>query len=732
MPYGSTETFICVTDIESGKLDVEQKVFESLSTMPDSSSHMRFHDTQDLKLSVLRGHPQPFGVCRLAENTNFAVFSRHASGVSLVIFKPGEVEPLKEFPLDPITNRTGDVWHIAISGLIPGFEYGFRITGDSAEDSPVHCFDSDQVLLDPYAKAVSGPSIWRQATRAAAREGNWRGILVEDEFDWGSDRPLNHHLADSIIYEMHVRGFTRHHSAQVDAPGTYHGVIEKIPYLKQLGVTAVELLPVTEFDEADNYRKNPQTGETLHNFWGYHPLSFFAPKAAYAVDLAAGAQVREFREMVKALHAAGIEVILDMVFNHTGEGNQEGRTLSFRGFDNSIYYIVDPETGEYANYSGCGNTVNCNHPVVRDLIIDALCYWVTEMHVDGFRFDLASILGRGPDGEVLNNPPLLERIAGNPVLANTKLIAEAWDAAGLYQVGSFPNFGRWAEWNGKFRDDIRRFVRGDEGMVPTLATRLAGSSDLYQDDGRAPYHSINFVTSHDGFTLADLVSYETKHNEANGEFSADGDNHNFSCNHGIEGVTENPEIIALRKQQVRNFATLLILAHGVPMLLAGDEMGRSQDGNNNAWCQDNDVSWIDWNNLDDNRDLFEFIGNLVAFRQRHDLLRPRHFEGEEAGKRSLSWHGKALNEPDWSDSSHSLGMHLQDLESGTEIYLVANASASAANFALPAPSTTRPWKLFVDTASPNRGYSHPPGKEPLTEDQQNCRVKARSIVVMTR
>ncbi|MGD2136590.1 MAG: alpha-amylase family glycosyl hydrolase, partial [Gemmatimonadales bacterium] len=422
--------------------------------MEKTSSRKRFFDAITADFAVKKGFPQPYGVSRLADGINFAVFSRHATAVSLVLFRPGDIEPLVELPFDPVINRTGDVWHILLRGLVPGFEYGFRMTREGETDLPIHRFDSRAVLLDPYARAVSGPSLWRGAQREAARLGNWRGLLVEDHFDWELDRPLNRHLADTVIYEMHVRGFTRDPSAGVTAPGTFRGLIEKIPYLQQLGVTAVELLPVTEFDEADNYRKNPLTGEKLHNFWGYHPIAWFAPKAAYAVARDAAAQVREFKQMVKALHAAGIEVILDMVFNHTGEGNEQGRTLSFRGIDNSVYYLVDDEKGEYANYSGCGNTVNCNHPVVRDLIIDCLCYWVTEMHVDGFRFDLASILGRGSDGEVLANPPLLERIAAHPLLADTKLIAEAWDAAGLYQVGNFPNFGRWAEWNGKFRDDI--------------------------------------------------------------------------------------------------------------------------------------------------------------------------------------------------------------------------------------------------------------------------------------
>jgi glycogen operon protein len=698
--------------------------------MTNPEHHNRLLDAVTTDFGVQRGRPQPFGVSNLADGVNFAVFSRHATRLSLVLFRPGDLGPFVEFPLDPKINRTGDVWHVSLQGLVPGFEYGYRVAREDDEGSPIHRFDASQVMLDPYARAVSGPSLWRKATRKASQAGNWRGLLVDDAFDWELDQPLNRHLADSIIYEMHVRGFTRHDSAEVTHPGSFRGVIEKIPYLQELGITAVELLPVTEFDEADNYRKNPLTGASLHNFWGYHPLSFFAPKAAYAVSMTAGAQNQEFKEMVKTLHKAGIEVILDMVFNHTGEGNEQGRTLSLRGLDNSVYYIIDPENGAYANYSGCGNTVNCNHPVVRDLIIDALCYWVTEMHVDGFRFDLASILGRGPDGEVMTNPPLLERIAGNPVLANTKLIAEAWDAAGLYQVGTFPNFGRWAEWNGKFRDDIRRFVRGDQAMVPVLATRLAGSSDLYQEDGRAPYHSINFITSHDGFTLADLVCYQNKHNEDNGEYNADGDDHNSSRNHGVEGPSDDPVVRSLRQRQMRNFATLLILAHGVPMLLAGDEMARSQGGNNNTWCQDNVLGWINWSNLEDNHDLFRFFCNLIAFRKHHDLLRPRHYEGEENCERRLTWHGKSLNAPDWSDTSHSLAMHLQGQTDDAEIYLIANAAAEASGFTLPEPGDSSPWRRFVDTAQAEKAASFVPGKEELLEDQRHYQVQGHSVVVL--
>ena len=477
---------------------------------------------------ISRGQPLPLGATLKPNGVNFAVFSRNGTSVTLVLVLPGKSRSRLEFPLDSRFNRTGDIWHAFIAGIDRGIEYGYRVEKSPNPDSHVHRFDGRLVLLDPYAKALSGGSQWGETlhlrtARTSVRKAKSRhGLMVEDSFDWGLDQPLNVHLADSIIYEMHVRGFTRHSSSHVACPGTFRGIIEKIPFLKELGITAVELMPVAEFEEMDNPRSNPLTGESLTNYCGYQPISFFALKAGYASNISEWGHINDFKSMVRALHEAGIEIILDVVFNHTAEGDERGPTVSFRGFDNSVYYMIDPRSGAYANYSGCGNTLNCNHPVVRSLILDALRYWVTEMHVDGFRFDLASILGRASDGSVLSNPPLLERIAGDPVLANTKLIAEAWDAAGLYQVGSFPNWGRWAEWNGKFRDDVRRFVRGDAGMVPLLATRLAGSADLYQGSGRAPYHSINFVTSHDGFTLADLVSYNQKNNLANGEDNLDG------------------------------------------------------------------------------------------------------------------------------------------------------------------------------------------------------------------
>ena len=542
------------------------------------------------------------GATAVRGGVNFAIYSKKASAVTLVIIGADETKPSLEFPLDPKFHKTGDVWHCFLAGVEPGMHYAYRI--------------NDRLLFDPYGKAVSGRPKWDMSADVPLRS-----VVADDRFAWRHDQPLGIPLADSVIYELHVRGFTQHGSSRVVRPGTCVGLGEKIPYLQSLGITAVELLPVTEFNENDNPRTNPATNERLLDYWGYNPLSFFAPKLSYSAAADPLGAVREFKTMVRTFHDAGIEVILDVVFNHTGEGGPNGPTVSWRGIDEPTYYMIDPVTGAYMDFSGTGNTLNCNHPVVRGQIADCLRYWVTEMHVDGFRFDLASILGRDQDGAPLAKPPLLEQIAGDPVLAGTKLIAEAWDAAGLYQVGSFPAWGRWAEWNGKFRDDIRRFVKGDAGMVPALADRVSGSADLYQNSGREPYHSINFVTCHDGFTLADLVSYDEKHNEANGEGDRDGANDNSSWNCGVEGSTNDPAIQALRQRQVKNLAALLLLSHGTPMILAGDELGRSQQGNNNSYCQDNDLSWIQWGLEKSNAELLRFFRNLIAARCEHAILR---------------------------------------------------------------------------------------------------------------
>jgi len=579
-------------------------------------------------------------------------------------------------------------------------------------------------------------------------------VVIENNFDWEDDQPLNLPLVDSVIYELHVRSFTQHNSSGVAHPGTFAGLAEKIPYLKKLGVTAVELLPVNEFEEADTNRVNPFTGDLLLNLWGYQPTAFFAPNAAYSSNSGDVAPIDEFKSMVKAFHRAGIEVLLDMVFNHTAEGDGKGPTWSFRGIDNSTYYILDPKTGEYVNYSGCGNTVNCNNPVVRDFIIDCLHYWVMEMHVDGFRFDLASILGRGQDGQVLSNPPLLESLAYDPVLANTKLIAEAWDAAGLYQVGSFPSWGRWAEWNGKFRDDVRRFVKGEGGMPSVIAPRLLGSPDLYETSAREPYHSINFVTCHDGFTLSDLVSYNDKHNLANGEDNHDGTDANWSWNCGVEGPTVDAAVRELRMRQRKNFAAILLFSHGVPMILMGDEIGRTQQGNNNAYCQDNEISWVDWSMMESNAGLLRFFQLMIAFRKRSGLLRRSSFDLNGEHGFHVTWHGVKRMKPDWSSESRTIAMQLTQLEltpalhdvfvnddtnafvndgttaGGTreDLHFVANAYSGDLEFELPQIGQ-REWFRVVDTAQASPLDIADDGQEFPVLSQESFVVRARSVAI---
>jgi isoamylase len=694
-----------------------------------SSLRQKLLSLVSTNFEVTRGAPLPFGATVLRGGINFSVFSKHATSVTLILYFPGETEPLVEFPFDPHLNRTGDVWHAFLFGLNPGIHYTFRMERTPNENPLVYRFDAQKILLDPYARVLSGNTNWNDHTPLKAV---WRAAILESDFDWELDQPLNIPLADSVIYELHTRGFTRHPSSGVSKPGTFAGLIEKIPYLQSLGITAVELLPIFAFDEILEER-NAATGKPARfDYWGYNPISFFAPKAAYASSTGDAGPVNEFKTLVKALHAAGIEVILDAVFNHTAEGDERGPVHSFRGIDNPIYYMLKPGTGEYLNYSGCGNTLNCNHPVVRDLVSNALRYWVTEMHVDGFRFDLASILGRGQDGTVLANPPLLEQLALDPVLAQTKLIAEAWDAAGLYQVGSFPSWGRWAEWNGKFRDDMRSFVKGDGGMVPALATRLLGSPDLYAANSREPWHSINFVTCHDGFTLTDLVSYNEKHNEANGEENRDGSNDNLSWNCGAEGPSGTPEVNRLRSRQTRNFATLLMLSHGVPMFPAGDELGRSQRGNNNAYCQDNEISWMDWALLETNADLFRFFRLLIRFRRDHPLLRRGTFSplaGPQAPQ--VEWHGVRLHEPDWSYESRTLAMHLHGQPNNRQdhIYMIANAHWEAHEFELPVTPGWE-WTRSVDTSLHAPMDIADPGEPQTAIEPLRYRAGPRSVVVL--
>lgn len=666
------------------------------------------------KRKTLPGLPLPYGATLDDHGAQFSLFSRHATSVTLVLFSSADPnDPGEEIVLDPKINRTGDIWHIWVEGVKEGQLYGYRVDGPYKPSEGMR-FNRNKLLVDPYARAVTGNFQWNLAdargydpssphpedsfSTVDSAPGAPRCVVMKN-FTNSSPPPLCIPFEDTIIYELHVKGFTYHPSSKVKHPGTFLGLLEKIPYLKELGITAIELMPVMEFDEDENLNINPITGEKLKNFWGYSTISFFAPKGRYAHGDKLGGQVKEFRYMVDELHRAGIEVILDIVINHTAEGDHLGPTLCFRGIDNLIYYMLKEDKRYYQNFSGCGNTLNCNHPIVRNFILDCLKYWVMEMKIDGFRFDLASILGRDQDGTIQQNPPLLEWIAEEPVLRNTKLIAEAWDAAGAYQVGDFP--GRWADWNGRFRDDVRRFWRGDENTAGNFATRIAGSSDLYE--GKGPLHSINFVTCHDGFTLNDLVSYSEKHNIENGEGNLDGENFNWSCNYGHEGIDAPPHIDAIRRQQIKNFIATLFLSQGVPMLLAGDEFRRTQRGNNNAWCQDNEISWVNWNFKDQHFEIFQFTKNMIAFRKKHPSLRRKNFFTglpQANGAPDISWHGTKPFEPNWSAKSHLVVCLINGAASNDEndLFMVFNASSHPQHIQLPPSVCGKPWHLKIDTS----------------------------------
>ncbi len=654
-----------------------------------------------------QGSPLPLGATITPDGINFAIFSRHAESVCLVLGIKDEQKRAERITikLDSKMNKTGDIWHILVSDVPAYVRYGWRLSGPWEPKTSGLAYNSDLILIDPHAKELRSPP-WGQPHLGAGQQTF--ALIPDKSYDWEGDRPLNIPLQDSIIYELHVRGFTFHPSSKCRSRGTFQGITQKIGYLKRLGITAIELMPVTEFDETDCPFVSPVAGTRLRNYWGYSPLSFFAPKPAYADN--SPHPLNEFRDMVKALHKAGIEVILDIVFNHTAEGGWDGKTGSFRGIDNPIYYLLDPWTKAYLNFSGCGNTCNCNHPIVRSLIIDALHWWVMDMHVDGFRFDLASILGRDQQGHVLSNPPMVEMIAEDPILANTKIIAEAWDAAGLYQVGHFSDHYRWAEWNGRFRDDVRMFMNGAAGLTGTLATRIAGSSDLYQHNGRRPCNSINFITSHDGFTLADLVSYNEKHNFANGEGNRDGDNHNLSWNSGIEGPTEDKKVLQLRSRRIRTMAVILLLSQGVPMLVAGDEFGRTQQGNNNAWCQDNEISWINWQLAAKNRGQLRFFRKLICLRRSYSIFRRAEFfevsrPDRPPSSQEIIWHGLQPNQPDWSEQSCVLAFLLKDIHPGDDgdsnFFIMLNGQPDqAALFTVPETATVGKrcvWKKIIDT-----------------------------------
>lgn len=682
------------------------------------------------------GRPFPLGATLVPGGINFSIFSAHATACTLVLFQKQSSKPMAEIPF-PDEFRVGNVYSMVVFNLdYENIEYGYRMDGPNHFQNG-HWFKQDKVLLDPYAKMISGRDVWG-VTPDWHNPYQHRACVALDDFDWEGDHPLETPPEDQIIYELHVRSFTRHHSSSVKHPGTFAGIREKIPYLKALNINAVELMPIFEFDEFENSSLNPETQEMRLNYWGYSTVGFFAPKAGYAATGKFGMQVDEFKALVKDLHKNGIEVILDVVFNHTAEGNENGPYISFRGIDNKTYYMLTPE-GYYFNFSGCGNTLNCNNPIVRGMVLDCLRYWASEYHIDGFRFDLAAILGRDPWGVPLANPPLLESLAFDPVLAKCKLIAEAWDAGGLYMVGSFPAYGRWAEWNGEYRDSVRKFLKGD-GHVGEMAQRLQGSPDLYLFAGRSPAASVNFITCHDGFTLADLVSYNGKNNWENGEGNQDGTNDNESWNCGAEGWTEDTAVNTLRQRQMRNAIALLMVSQGVPMLLMGDEMGRSKRGNNNTYCHDNELNWLDWSHLERNADYFRFVQNCIAFRRAHPVLRNQaHYQNRDfvgSGYADITWHGKQAWQADWSDHSRTLAFLLdgKHAKAGTviddSIYVAMNMHWETHWFQLPDLPDSMHWHVFANTSCPSPKDSWQPGTEPRLEDQTGLPVGDRAVIIL--
>lgn len=689
------------------------------------------------EFELRRGIPFPFGATPVPGGINFSIYSNHATTATLVLFKQGAPEPFAEIPFLQ-EFRLGNVVSMIVQDLNHrDIEYGYRVDGPY-NPKEGHRFDPGKILLDPYAKSVGGRSVW--GTPLPPNEMYpYRAQIGDNDFNWDGDRPLEIPEEDLIIYEMHVRGFTRHPTSGVRSEhrGTFAGLQEKIPYLKELGVNCVELMPIFEFDEMDNPRHNPSNGDRLFNYWGYNTVGFYAPKAGYAAS-GDGQQQHELKALVKELHKNGIEVILDVVFNHTAEGNESGPTISFRGLDNKTYYMLTPE-GYYYNFSGCGNTLNCNHPVVRVFVLDCLRYWASEYHIDGFRFDLASILGRDPKGVPLTNPPLLENLAFDPILAKCKLIAEAWDAGGLYQVGSFPDYDRWGEWNGKYRDALRKFIRGN-GSVSEVAQRLQGSPDLYAKGNRTVDSSVNFITAHDGFTLMDWVSYNQKHNEANGEDNRDGTDDNESWNCGVEGETKDPDVLALRWRQMRNAIAILMVSQGVPMLLMGDEMGRTQQGNNNTYCHDSEINWLDWSLIQTNAAFFRFVKTCLAFRNLHPILRNReyfrHIDYMGSGYADITWHGVEAWNADWSEHSHTLAFMLcgKHARGGSVwddfVYVAMNMHWDPHGFELPKLPIGMRWYAFVNTSMEPPEDIWEPGQEPLLQEQSWIMVRDRAVVIL--
>ena len=683
----------------------------------------------------------PLGAHESGSGVNFAIFTRNATRVRLEFFhRPEDAAPALAIDLDPARNRTGDIWHIWVKGIASAQLYAYRIDGPY-EPYAGHRFNVRNLLLDPFATAISHQPHWDftaalgydpsspekdLAPSTLDNAGKMpKCVYSTHPFDWADDQPPRHPWSKTIIYETHVRGFTIDPRSGVEHPGTFRGLMEKIPHLKALGVTAVELMPIQEFNESSVTRRNPLTDQRLSTYWGYDSIAFFAPKASYCSSGSLGQQTCEFKELVQALHKAGIEVILDMVFNHTAEGNELGPTLCFRGMDNAIFYSLADDKRHYKDFAGTGNTVNANHPVVRDHILAALRYWVVEMHVDGFRFDEASVLDRDSTGKLLTKSPLLGRIAEDPILRRIKIIAEAWDAAGAYEVGNFSE-RRWAEWNGHYRDDVRRFWRGDDGMLGQFASRIGGSADIYAGSGKSPASSVNFVTCHDGFTLNDLVSYEGKHNEANGEQGQDGIDANFSCNHGVEGGSKDAGVESVRKRQIRNFLLSLLVSRGVPMLLGGDEFRRTQGGNNNAYCQDNAISWLDWSMLDEHQGIYRFAQGMIAFRLAHPILcHERFYTGAE-----MRWFDARGGQPAWTDQAARSFCGLIDEGRQRALLLLFNAGADAVDVQVPAPPDGTPWRMAVDTFEETPLGFPAAGAEPLLEHPRTYLLRPRSSAIL--
>lgn len=671
------------------------------------------------------------GALPLSCGVNFTIHTHGGTSCELLLFHRGEEEPYAVLPF-PESYKIGDVYSMIVYGLnIREFEYAYRVDGpyDPAKGL---LFNKDTILLDPYARAVTGQSIW-----GGKKPRHYHARVVKDVFDWGDAKQSSKELSDLVIYELHVRGFTRHPSSGVEHKGTYAGLKEKIPYLKELGINAVELMPIFEFDECMDVRE--VNGNRLLEYWGYNTVSFFAPNTSYAASVEFNREGTELRELIKALHGNGIEVILDVVFNHTAEGNEKGPSFSFKGFDNNIYYMLTPD-GNYYNFSGCGNTLNCNHPVVQQMILECLRYWTISYRIDGFRFDLATILGRNEDGSPMNNPPLLKTLACDPVLSNVKLIAEAWDAGGLYQVGSFPANHRWAEWNGRYRDALRGFLKGDCWQSWDAAWSISGSGDLYggyysaTNGNYAGYNScVNFLTCHDGFTLYDLYSYNDKHNEANGWNNTDGANDNRSWNCGEEGETSNPEVLTLRYRMIRNACAVLLCSRGTPMFLSGDEFGSTKSGNNNSYCQDNEISWLDWNLLSKNHDLFKFFQFMIAFRFKHPIIR-RKLPDAVCGMDAIHTHNINAADVTIPRDARTLSVSFAgyDAEKGEDdiIYLSVNTYWEDVEISLPALTHGGAWYLCVNTSGDQYGrYCYQEGQEIRIDG--TFIMRPRSVAVFT-